>query len=64
MTKAIADNVPALAATSKALAGLTPQLMADDVGVPFHPGAAKFYKEKGITVASKCPVCPTMSPLA
>ena len=53
MTKAIADNVPALAATSKALAGLTPKLMAEDVGVPFHPGAAKFYKEKGITVASK-----------
>lgn len=53
MTKAIADNVPALAATSKALAGLTPQLMAEDVGVPFHPGAAKFYKEAGISVKAK-----------
>jgi TRAP transporter TAXI family solute receptor len=53
MTKAIADNVPALAATSKTMAGLTPQIMAEDVGVPFHPGAARFYKEKGITVAAK-----------
>lgn len=50
MTKAIADNVPSLAATSKALAGLTPKAMAEDVGVPFHPGAARFYKEAGITV--------------
>ena len=53
MTKAIADNVPALAATSKTMAGLTPQIMAEDVGVPFHPGAVRFYKEKGITVAAK-----------
>ncbi|WP_332693169.1 TAXI family TRAP transporter solute-binding subunit [Bosea sp. (in: a-proteobacteria)] len=53
MTKAIADNVPALAATSKALAGLTPKLMAEDVGVPFHPGAARFYKEAGIAVTAK-----------
>lgn len=53
MTKAIADNVPALAATSKALAGLTPKIMAEDIGVPFHPGAAKFYKEAGITVQAK-----------
>lgn len=50
MAKAMADNVPALAAVGKAMAGLTPAIMATDIGVPFHPGAAKFYKEKGITV--------------
>jgi uncharacterized protein len=50
MTKTMAENVPAMAAVGKAMAGLTPQLMAQDVGVPFHPGAAKFYKEKGISV--------------
>ncbi|MCL4767928.1 MAG: TAXI family TRAP transporter solute-binding subunit [Hyphomicrobiaceae bacterium] len=50
MTKAILDNVSSLAATSKAMAGLTAQQMAVDVGVPFHPGAAKFYKEKGVAV--------------
>ncbi len=50
MTKAIADNVASLAATSKAMTGLTAKQMAVDVGVPFHPGAAKFYKEQGIDV--------------
>lgn len=53
MTKSIADNVPALAATSNALAGLTVPQMAQDIGVPFHPGAAKFYKEKGVAVATQ-----------
>lgn len=53
MTKGIADNVPALAATSNALANLTVPEMAQDIGVPFHPGAAKFYKEKGVTVATQ-----------
>ena len=53
MTKAIADNVPSLAATSQALKDLTPKDMAEDIGVPFHPGAARFYKEKGITVQAK-----------
>ena len=53
MTKAIADNVPSLASTSSALKGLTPKEMAEDIGVPFHPGAANFYKEKGIEVQGK-----------
>lgn len=50
MTKGIADNVPSLAATSKAMTGLTPKQMATDVGVPFHAGAVKFYKEQGVEV--------------
>jgi TRAP transporter TAXI family solute receptor len=50
MTKAMADNVSSMAATNKAMAGLTPKEMAEDIGVPFHPGAARFYKEKGIGV--------------
>ena len=25
-------------------------IMAEDIGIPFHPGAAKFYKEAGLTV--------------
>lgn len=53
MTKAVAESIPALAATSKAVAGLTVKGMAEDVGVPFHPGAAKFYQEKGVTVATQ-----------
>lgn len=50
MAKAIADNVPALAAIGKSVAGLTPQIMGEDIGVPLHPGAARFYKEKGVAV--------------
>lgn len=50
MTKGIAENVPSLAATSKAMTGLTPEQMATDVGVPLHAGAAKFYKEQGVEV--------------
>ena len=50
MTKAMADNVSSMAATNKAMEKLTPKDMAEDIGVPFHPGAAKFYKEKDIEV--------------
>jgi TRAP transporter TAXI family solute receptor len=52
MTKAMADNVSAMAAVYKGIGGLTPKAMAEDIGVPFHKGAAKFYKEAGITVKS------------
>ena len=52
MTKTIAQNSVQLAAVVKDIAGLTPKRMAEDIGVPFHPGAAKYYKEAGITVQS------------
>jgi uncharacterized protein len=45
MVKTMAANVSDLAAVNKAITGLTPKMMAEDVGVPFHPGAAKYYKE-------------------
>ncbi|HWV40965.1 TAXI family TRAP transporter solute-binding subunit [Pseudorhodoplanes sp.] len=48
MTKAMASNVSNMAAVNKAMTGLTPKQMAEDIGVPFHPGAAKFYKEAGV----------------
>ncbi len=47
LTKAMADNVDAMAAVVKPITGLTPKDMAVDIGVPLHKGAAKFYKEKG-----------------
>jgi uncharacterized protein len=53
MSKAIAANVGDMARVVKAMEGLTPKGMAEDIGVPFHPGAAKFYKESGITVATR-----------
>lgn len=50
MTKAIADNTASLGAIVKSMGSLKPKEMAEDIGVPFHPGAAKFYKEAGIAV--------------
>jgi TRAP transporter TAXI family solute receptor len=45
MTKTMAQNVASMAATNKAMDKLTPKDMAEDIGVPFHPGAARVYKE-------------------
>ncbi len=47
MTKAMAANVDSMAAVVKPITGLTPKAMAADIGVPFHKGAVKFYKEVG-----------------
>jgi TRAP transporter TAXI family solute receptor len=47
MTKAMAANVSDMAASNKSISGLTPKIMAEDIGVPFHKGALKFYKEVG-----------------
>jgi TRAP transporter TAXI family solute receptor len=47
MTKAMAENVDAMAAVVKPIHGLTPKAMAADIGVPLHKGALKYYKEVG-----------------
>ncbi len=47
ITKALATQVADLAAVNKAMANLTAKDMAEDIGVPLHPGAAKYYKEVG-----------------
>lgn len=48
MTKAMAGNIDTMAAVVKPIAGLTPKDMALDIGVPFHKGATKFYREAGV----------------
>ena len=53
MTKVISQNVPALTAIVKAVSGLQVKAMGEDIGVPFHAGAAKFYKEAGLTVPTR-----------
>ncbi len=50
MTKTIAENTKTLATVAKDIGALTAKGMGADIGVPFHPGAAKFYKEAGLTV--------------
>jgi TRAP transporter TAXI family solute receptor len=48
MTKEMATHIGDMAAVVKPIAGLTPKDMALDIGVPFHKGAAKYYKEAGV----------------
>ncbi len=47
MTKAMAMGVSDMAAVVKPITGLTAKDMALDIGVPFHKGAVKYYKEAG-----------------
>jgi len=47
MTKTMAENIDAMAAIVKAIKGVTAKDMAVDMGIPFHKGAAKYYKEVG-----------------
>lgn len=50
MTASFLPSKEAMTAVYKELGLLTPQIMSQDIGVPFHPGAAKWYKEQGISV--------------
>ena len=45
----IAQNVPDLAAIANAMTGATPADMAQDIGVPLHEGAKRFYDEQSAT---------------
>ena len=47
MLKGMVDNQADLVAIANAMTGLTPKLMAEDIGVPLHKGAERFYKEVG-----------------
>jgi len=47
MAKTVAANVETMSTINKSIAGLTPKMMASDIGVPFHPGAVRYYKEAG-----------------
>lgn len=46
--KGMVDNKADLAAITKAMAATTPKMMAEDIGVPLHKGAIRFYKEAGV----------------
>ena len=45
ITKALASNIETLGNVVAAVKGLSVKDMATDVGVPYHPGARKFYQE-------------------
>jgi TRAP transporter TAXI family solute receptor len=46
--KGMVDNKADLAAIAKAMGGTTPKMMAEDIGVPLHKGALRYYKEAGV----------------
>ncbi len=50
MTKVVAENNAALKASFGAFGNAKPEKMAPANGVPYHPGALKYYEEAGITV--------------
>jgi TRAP transporter TAXI family solute receptor len=45
--KGMVDNKADLAAIAKAMGSTTPKMMAEDIGVPMHKGALRYYKEVG-----------------
>lgn len=47
LLKGMIERKAELAAIAKAMATLTPKLMAEDIGVPMHKGATRYYKEVG-----------------
>lgn len=47
MTKAIVEELPRIGQGHIVYKTLTPEAMAKDLGIPMHPGAARYYKEIG-----------------
>ena len=47
ITKVMVENLPNFANVVSAMKGLQAEDLALDIGVPFHPGALKYYKEIG-----------------
>ncbi len=47
ITKTLANNLPRFAEVVKDMKGITPKDLGSDIGVPFHPGALKYFKEIG-----------------
>ena len=47
LVKAMAANKKMMVAAFKGMAGFNPKKMYVDIGVPYHPGAMKYYRETG-----------------
>ena len=48
VTKAVVEGRADFVHVTKAMAGVTPKDMGQDYGMPYHPGAAKYFKEIGV----------------
>jgi TRAP transporter TAXI family solute receptor len=47
ITKSLVKNLPRYGDVVKDMKGVTPKDLALDIGIPFHPGALKYFKEIG-----------------
>ncbi len=47
VVKGLVDNKSDLASIAKVMGDINPKMMSEDIGVPLHKGAEKFYKEAG-----------------
>jgi uncharacterized protein len=52
ITKAVLEHIPELSAALVAAKEMSPANAVVGSSIPFHPGALRYYKEKGITVPS------------
>ncbi len=50
LTKTVYENLPFLNTVHKATKAMSIQKAIAGLPMPLHPGAAKFYKEQGITI--------------
>ena len=48
ITRALIENVDKIQGVHKAMQALTPELMASQNVIAYHPGALKYYKEAGL----------------
>jgi len=48
ITKSLVENIDEIRMVHDMYSDLTPEFMATDVGVPFHPGALRYYQEQGL----------------
>ena len=48
LTKVLIENLKGLSLVIADMKNLTPKEAAAEVGIPMHPGALKYYKEKGL----------------
>ena len=48
LAKALVEQIDKMRAVHPSMKALTPQLMGSESVIPYHPGAAKYYREKGL----------------
>ena len=51
LVKAVFDNRPRLVKATSAASDTLPQNVVKDTFLPFHPGAVRYYREIGISIA-------------